>query len=61
MMGQIWNTDLSDTSRKMGEDHCGGLGSQWSGDAGTFLATSTCLFLQLIPENVQISFCVGKN
>jgi hypothetical protein len=41
MMGQIWNTDLSDISRKNGRDHLGGLGSQWSDDAGTFLATFT--------------------
>jgi hypothetical protein len=60
-MGQIWNTDLSDISRKNGRDHLGGLGSQWSDDAGTFPATFTCLFLQVIPENFQISFCASEN
>jgi hypothetical protein len=45
----------------MGEDHLGGLDCQWSDDAGMFLATFTCLFLQVIPENFQISFCAGEN
>jgi hypothetical protein len=52
MMGQICNTDVSDTSGKIGHDHLEGLGSQWPDDAGT-LEHSLQLFLVYFCKQYQ--------
>jgi hypothetical protein len=55
----IWTFQIP--LQKMGEVCLGGLGTQWSDDAGTLLATFPCLFLQIIAQKVQISSCAGED